>query len=462
MRPRRRRGAFRCRRAIIEDESPHRPTSSAWRQIVDSAVDTAIVSIDKAGRVETWSAGAERLLGWSESEMLGESLDRLFVDDDRSGGRLAREMADALAHGRGGGDEGWRVRKDGSTFWAVGELSPIRDADGAHTGFVKVLRDRTAQRAAEEALREETRALEILNRAGSALATRSDLHEVVQIATDAGVQLTGARFGAFFYNVLDDNGESYMLYTLSGVPRDHFADFPMPRNTKVFDPTFSGSGVVRSDDITRDPRYGHNPPHHGMPEGHLPVRSYLALPVLSRNGDVIGGLFFGHERVGMFDARAERLLGGLAGEAAVAIDNARLASNVQRELAVRRQAEEALRELNATLERQVEDRTRQVEAQAEALRQAHKMEAVGQLTGGVAHDFNNLLQVIMGNLEIIRRSLPPDADRALHALGSATNGARGAAALTQRLLAFARRQPLDPRPLNANVLVNGMTDLLLR
>jgi PAS domain S-box-containing protein len=448
--------------AIIEDEPPHRPTSSAWRQIVDSAIDTAIVSVDKAGRVETWSAGAERLLGWSEPEMLGRSLDCLFIAEDRAGGRLAREMADALARGQGGGDEGWRVRKDGSTFWAVGELSPIRDADGAHIGFVKVLRDRTAQRKAEEALREETRALEILNRTGSALATRSDLHEVVQIATDAGVALTGAQFGAFFYNVLDDKGESYMLYTLSGVPREHFAHFPMPRNTQVFGPTFSGQGIVRSDDITQDPRYGHNPPHHGMPEGHLPVRSYLALPVLSRSGDVIGGLFFGHERSGVFDARAERLLNGLAGEAAVAIDNARLASNVQRELSVRRQAEEALRELNATLERQVEERTRQIESQAEALRQAQKMEAVGQLTGGVAHDFNNLLQVIVGNLEIIRRSLPPDADRALRALSSASNGAKGAAALTQRLLAFARRQPLDPRPLNANVLVNGMTDLLQR
>jgi len=412
--------------------------------------------------VETWSAGAERLLGWSEAEMLGRSLDRLFVAEDRHGGRLAREMADALEHGRGGGEEGWRVRKDGSTFWAVGELSPIRDADGAHIGFVKVLRDRTAQRASEEALREETRALEILNRTGSALATHSDLHEVVQIATDAGVQLTGARFGAFFYNVLDDKGESYMLCTLSGVSREHFSNFPMPRNTQVFAPTFKGEGIVRSDDITRDPRYGHNAPHHGMPAGHLPVRSYLALPVRSRNGEVIGGLFFGHERVGVFDARAERLLNGLAGEAAVAIDNARLTSNVQRELMVRRQAEEALRELNATLERQVEDRTRQMESQAEALRQAQKMEAVGQLTGGVAHDFNNLLQVIVGNLEIIRRLLPPDAHRALHALSSATNGAKGAAALTQRLLAFARRQPLDPRPLNANVLVNGMTDLLQR
>jgi signal transduction histidine kinase len=394
--------------------------------------------------------------------MRGESLERLFTDEDRAGGRLAREMSEALAHGRGGGDEGCRLRKDGSRFWAVGELSPIRDAAGAHIGFVKVLRDRTAQRRAEEALHEETRALEILNRTGLALSSRSDLHEVVQVATEAGVELTGAQFGAFFYNVMNEKGESYMLYTIAGVPREHFEHFPMPRNTEVFAPTFSGKGIVRSDDITRDPRYGRNAPYHGMPKGHLPVRSYLAVPVASRAGEVIGGLFFGHERVAVFAEREERLVQGLAGEAAVAIDNARLAASVQQELAVRRQAEEALRELNATLERQVEERTREVETQAAALRQAQKMEAVGQLTGGVAHDFNNLLQVIVGNIEIARRLLPPDTDRALRALNSAANGAKGAAALTQRLLAFARRQPLDPRPLNANVLVNGMTELLQR
>src|SRR5439155_23250271 len=139
--------------------------------------------------------------------------------------------------------------------------------------------------------------LEILNRAGSALAAETDLHALVQIVTDAGVELTGAEFGAFFYNVLNDSGESYMLYTLSGAPAEAFAKFPMPRNTAVFAPTFNGEGVVRSDDITADPRYGQNAPYHGRPPGHLPVRSYLAVPVVGRSGEVIGGLFFGHDEV---------------------------------------------------------------------------------------------------------------------------------------------------------------------
>jgi PAS domain S-box-containing protein len=119
-------------------------------------------------------------------------------------------------------------------------------------------------------------------------------------------------------------GESYTLYTLSGVQREAFSTFPMPRNTAVFGPTFAGTAIVRSDDITKDPRYGKTAPHHGQPKGHLPVRSYLAVPVVSRSGEVLGGLFLGHERTGVFTERAERLVGGVASQAAIAIDNARL------------------------------------------------------------------------------------------------------------------------------------------
>jgi CheY-like chemotaxis protein len=90
------------------------------------------------------------------------------------------------------------------------------------------------------------------------------------------------------------------------------------------------------------------------------------------------------------------------------------------------------------------------------------MEAVGQLTGGVAHDFNNLLQIIVGNLDTLTRNLPPEAGRLRRAASQAMNGARRAAALTQRLLAFARRQPLDPKPIDTNSLIRGMSELLHR
>jgi len=135
---------------------------------------------------------------------------------------------------------------------------------------------------------------ETLNRIGAVLGSELDLAKLVQLLTDEATALCGAQFGAFFYNVTNESGESYMLYTISGVPREEFSKFPMPRNTAVFAPTFKGEGVVRSDDITKDPRYGKSAPYYGMPKGHLPVKSYLAVPVISRAGPVIGGLFFGH------------------------------------------------------------------------------------------------------------------------------------------------------------------------
>ncbi len=186
-----------------------------------------------------------------------------------------------------------------------------------------------ARDAAEAKLREEREALATLNRVNSMLSGELDQEKLVQALTDAATELSGAQFGAFFYTVVNASGESFMLYTLTGMPRDRFAKFPMPRNTAVFGPTFRGEGVVRVDDVTLDPRYGKNTPYFGMPPGHPPVRSYLAVSVTSHSGTVIGGLFFGHARAGVFTERAERLVVGLAAQAAVAMDNARLYREAQ-------------------------------------------------------------------------------------------------------------------------------------
>jgi len=433
---------------------------------------------------------------------------------------------------------------------------------------------------------------ELLNRTAAAVAAERDLDKVVQLVTDAGVELTGAEFGAFFYNLVNAAGESYMLYSLSGVPREAFSQFPMPRNTAVFAPTFSGEGVVRSDNIRLDARYGHNTPRSGMPEGHLPVTSYLAVPVVSRTGEVHGGLFFGHHCEAQFTQEHEDVVLAIAGHAATAIDNVRLDQASQRELAARRAAEAALTELNATLEKRIEDRMQEIQAAYnrleesdrrfrilvngvtdyaiymldpqgqitnwnagaerikgysadeiigrhfsafyterdreagmpartletatrngkfeaegwrirkdgtefwasvvvdaihdekgkligfakitrdltekrfidEQLRQSQKMEAVGHLTGGIAHDFNNLLTIITGNMDIAARALVKDdgVGRAQKAIGLAMKGAERAGALTQRLLAFARRQPLSPKPLDLDKVVAGMSELLNR
>jgi PAS domain S-box-containing protein len=517
---------------------------------------------------------AQRWRDWTGTTGLGETWAEAMHADDQERSLMA--WAHSVSTGEPYDIE-HRVRlRDGTYRWMHSRAFPRRGPDGEIVEWYGTTEDISDRRSSQDALREETRALEVLNSALAAAASEHDLERLVQRVTDAGVELTGAQFGAFFYNVENEAGESYTLYSISGVPREAFSKFPMPRNTKVFAPTFSGDGIVRSDDITKDHRYGHSEPHRGMPEGHLPVRSYLAVPVTSRSGEVIGGLFFGHAQPGVFHERAERVISGLAAGAAVAIDNARLFQKAQREIEERRRAEEALRRLNETLEAQVEERTlerdqiwqlstdlmdvcrsdgtlvavnpawttmlgwseedllasnflglihpddvestlaelasldqgaqtfrfenrfrtkdggyrliswtavpkeglfyaigRDITAERgaaealrqteEALRQSQKMEAVGQLTGGIAHDFNNLLTGIVGSLDMLRTRVSQGrletVDRYVTA---ATTSANRAAALTHRLLAFARRQPLDPRPVQANALVASLEDLFRR
>jgi PAS domain S-box-containing protein len=204
---------------------------------------------------------------------------------------------------------------------------------------------------------EVQRNLNLLVQTGLLLAQNLDLQVVVQTATDAGLQLSGARFGAFFYNVVNEEGESYLLYTVAGVERDKFAQFPVPRNTAVFASTFEGKEIVRSGDITKDPRYGHNVPHRGMPQGHLPVRSYLAVPVRGQSSEVLGGLFYGHEETDVFSQDSEDLVATIAAQAAIAIENFQLRRQITRKIRdlehadqERRQTSRNLSELAAIVE----------------------------------------------------------------------------------------------------------------
>jgi PAS domain S-box-containing protein len=208
---------------------------------------------------------------------------------------------------------------------------------------LEAAQDQARNHALERQHREQSAILEVLNRTGSRLAAEHDIDTIVQAMTDGGREITGAAFGAFFHNRTDENGESYQLYTLSGAPREAFADFPMPRNTPIFGTTFAGRGPVRMDDVLRSPLYGKLPPHHGMPKGHLPVRSYLAVPVVSRSGEVLGGLFYGHPEPDIFSEQAERNLVSLATQAAVALDNAYLYAALQKQIEQGRQREAAAR-----------------------------------------------------------------------------------------------------------------------
>ena len=175
-----------------------------------------------------------------------------------------------------------------------------------------------------------------------------DLQRILQVATDAATALSGAAFGGFFYNGRDDDGQLYTFHVVSGVDPAAFAGMPPPRITALFEPTFSGRGTVRIDDLPSDPRLS------GLPPRHLSVRSYLATSVVARTGEVIGALLFGHPEPGVFDEHSERAVRSVAAQAAVAIENARLLAAEQ---LARRQAEQTaarlalLQEVTARLAR---------------------------------------------------------------------------------------------------------------
>jgi PAS domain S-box-containing protein len=306
--------------------------------IVESSED-AILSKNLDGIIQSWNKGAERLFGYSAEETIGQPVLMLIPPDRHD------EEPDILARIRRGEHvdhfETVRRRKDGSLIDISLTISPVRDAKGNIVGASKIARDISRYRRTQDALQQQSRRLATLNSIAKMVASDLDPQRVVQLVTDVATELSGARFGAFFYNVTGDNGESLQLYTLSGAPRSAFEKFGMPRNTAIFGPTFRGEGPVRSDDIRADPRYGKSAPHYGMPAGHLPVVSYLAVPVVSRAGEVLGGLFFGHDQPGVFTQESQDLITGIASHAAIALDNARLYHATQQEVAQRKRAEEA-------------------------------------------------------------------------------------------------------------------------
>ncbi|WP_151638738.1 ATP-binding protein [Noviherbaspirillum aerium] len=319
-----------------------------------------------------------RLSGISESAIIGQQLDKVLPPASypmaREWGRKAIQSQTSVT---------WeeKIAIGTSTVYVQVSLIPVFNTDGKCRNLIGTVHDITASKKTEAALRDETRVLELLNKTGEAIASTLETDALLQAITDAATQLSGARFGAFFYNGKDEQGDAYLLYTLSGAPREAFEKFGHPRATALFGPTFKGAPAIRSDDITKDVRYGKWGPPHGMPPGHLPVRSYLALPVISRSGEVYGGLFFGHPEVGVFTERAERLVTGVAAQAAIALDNARLFADAQR----------ATRERESLLERE-----RFARAEAERLN-SMKDEFVAML----AHELRNPLAPISSAAELL-------------------------------------------------------------
>jgi PAS domain S-box-containing protein len=372
-----------------------------------AAVGIAISELD--GRLAETNRKFLHILGYAEGELEGVTAYQISHPDDVATTRanVARLVAGEIPEYS---YEKRYLRKDGRTVWTLTSVALLREPDGRPRQFIGVIEDITALKETQEALREESRILELLNRTGAAIGSEVDLRVIVQRVTDAATQISGAKFGAFFYNVSGKEGEAYALFTLSGAPREAFEKFGLPRNTPVFGPTFRGEGVVRSDDITQDPRYGTMAPHRGMPKGHLPVCSYLAVPVVSRSGNVIGGLFFGHPERAVFTERAERLVVGIAAQAAIAIDNARL----------------------------FEERSHLLERERAARTAAEKMsELKDEFLATLSHELRTPLSAILGWAHVIR-TRPMGTDELRRAMEVIERNARAQTRLIEDLLDMSR------------------------
>ncbi len=345
----------------------HRETSFAL--LVGSIIDYAVFMLDPNGIISNWNAGAERIKGYRAEEIIGAHFSRFYTPEDRAEGVPAMALATAKRDGRYSA-EGWRVRKDGTRFWAMVVIDPIID-HGVLVGFAKVTRDITERRKVEVALIES----EYLARG------------VIDTALDGFVQLdegglivrwnpqAETMFGWSWQQAI---GQSLSTLVVSAAGRDRFVE------------------TVRARSAAR-PQTG--------------------------------------DQIEMIDREGRKILVELS------ISSLLLNGGRRTNIFIRDLSEKVLIE--------------------EQLRQAQKMEAVGQLTGGLAHDFNNLLQGIIGSLNLIQARMDAgqvgDVGRFVD---GALNSANRAAAMTHRLLAFSRRQPLDPRPVQANALLLSMQDLL--
>ncbi|WP_025410989.1 PAS domain-containing hybrid sensor histidine kinase/response regulator [Gemmatirosa kalamazoonensis] len=378
--------------------------------LVEHLADHAIFALDRDGRVVTWTAGARRMKGWDDAEILGQHFSRFYTPEDVAAGLPERLLAVAAETGTAQ-HEGWRVRKDGSRFWADVVITALRDERGALVGFAKVTRDRTerieaaarAERLAAQSLElehqvEEAQALAEENErlyaeAREAAARLSLLDHAVQAASESIVIAT-AEF--------DDEGPHVLFANpacsrLTGRTVEALVGLPL-RAVLRFEARDGASRAARARLLAGQPANGHI--DFAAPDGGRRVLEYRTAPI--------------------------------------------------------REASGALRHLVVVLS----DVTERVRVE-EQYRQAQKMEALGQLAGGIAHDFNNLLTVIGANAAFLDQAIA--ADDARHTDVDEIRGAVArAGALTRQLLAFSRRQPFAPRELDLNDVVQGAESLLRR
>lgn len=310
----------------ITEQKSNRNKERMLAAIIESSED-AIISKTLEGIVTSWNQSAEQMFGYTEKDIVGKSITLLIPVD-----RLDEETV-ILAKIRNGEKVGHyetiRLAKNGSEIPVSLTISPIKDIKGIVIGASKIARDISKQKIAEERLHRYAEHLTLLNSVDKLVSESLDMRDILQSVTDATTRLTGADCGAFFYKG-DESDNSDMQYTLSGDPKEAFGKFGMLSNTDTFNSIFNGERVIRCDDLSQDARYGKKAFHTIGIETGLPIASYLAVPVISKSNEVIGGLFYAHPDKAKFTAEHENLVMGVAIQAAIALENARLYSEIQK------------------------------------------------------------------------------------------------------------------------------------
>ena len=349
-----------------------------FRLLVQSIVDYAIYILDPTGRVTSWNAGAERIKGFNADEVIGKHFSLFYTEEDRKAGTPDRVLETARREGKFEG-EGWRVRKDGTPFWASVVVDAIKDEQGKLVGFAKITRDMTEKRAAQQALFDAERHFRIL----------------VQGVTDYALFMLDPNGQVTSWNAGAQRIKGYLPDEIIG---QHFSRFYTAED-------FDAGVPKRALETARKTGRYEAEGWRVRKDGTRFWASVVLDAIRDEEGELIGF------------------------------------AKITRDMTEKREAQLRLEESR------------------EQLFRAQKMEALGQLTGGLAHDFNNLLTAILGACELALRNAD-NPEKLRRMLDGVRNSAQRGAGLTKQLLAFARAQPLEIKQIDLKHFFSDVTTLI--
>jgi PAS domain S-box-containing protein len=360
------------------DEVSDQPVEEPSRLLVQSIVDYAIYMLDPSGKVTSWNAGAERIKGFLADEIIGKHFSTFYTEEDRKAGVPQQVLDTARREGKFSG-EGWRVRKDGSRFWASVVVDRINGDDGKLLGFAKITRDMTENRATQHALLEAERKFRIL----------------VQGVTDYAIYLLDPDGRVTNWNA---GAERIKGYSPDDIIGEHFSRFYTPED-------FDAGVPQRALSTARETGRYEADGWRVRKDGTRFWASVVIDAIRDEQGELIGF------------------------------------AKITRDMTEKRETQ------------------RRLEESREQLFRSQKMEALGQLTGGLAHDFNNLLTAILGATELALRNIG-NADKVRRMLDGVRSSATRGAGLTKQLLAFARAQPLEIRQIDLKAFFAEVATLI--